>query len=265
VRALAAALAALAVLPGCGGGEQRASRPDPFKAIEEEFARGEADRPERTAPRWERLAVLRGEGAGAPTVAVAEGSIQWRVRWTCETGDFEVAVQPPPPGPSSSAGSCPGGRTQTFIGEGRHTLAVESGGRWRMIVEQQVETPLHEPPLEGMTDAALVRRGDFVEVERPSEGRARLYRLASGRLALRFEGFRTSSNTDLFVWLSTAASPRTTKQARRAPHRVLASLKSTIGDQNYLLPRSVRARDVRSIVIWCEPIQIAYTTAALRS
>jgi hypothetical protein len=104
-----------------------------------------------------------------------------------------------------------------------------------------------------------------VNVERTGRGRAHLYRLADGRGALRLDPFRTSSNTDLFVWLSTARRPRTTKQVVRARRlgRLIA-LKSTIGAQNYVLARGVDLRRVRSIAIWCAPIQIVYTTAALR-
>jgi hypothetical protein len=91
-----------------------------------------------------------------------------------------------------------------------------------------------------------------------------LYRLPSGRLALRFERFSTSSNTDLFVWLSKAPHPKTTTAAVKAPHDQFARLKSTLGSQNYLLPRSVKQADVESVVIWCEPVRIAYTAARLK-
>ena len=66
------------------------------------------------------------------------------------------------------------------------------------------------------------------------------------------------------MWLSEAARPRTTKQAVRADHREFAPLKATIGSQNYLLPKDADADSIRSIVIWCEPVRIAYTAAALR-
>ncbi len=48
----------------------------------------------------------------------------------------------------------------------------------------------------------------------------------------------------------------------RASHGV-RRLEATLGDQNYLLPRDVDASKLRSIVIWCEPVQIAYTAATL--
>ncbi len=111
--------------------------------------------------------------------------------------------------------------------------------------------------------AKVLARGDFYKIERKGLGSATLYRLANGRLALRMEGFRTDANTDLFVWLSEARRPRTTRAAFAARHVEFAGLKSTLGDQNYLLPRSADAAKIRSIVIWCEPVQIAYTAATL--
>ena len=45
---------------------------------------------------------------------------------------------------------------------------------------------------------------------------------------------------------------------------MLHALKSTIGDQNYLIPAAVDASEIRSIVIWCVPVRIAYTAASLR-
>jgi hypothetical protein len=110
----------------------------------------------------------------------------------------------------------------------------------------------------------VLARGRFYEIERFGRGEARLYRLPSGRLALRLAPFVTSANIDLHVWLTRSARPRTTVQANRAPHRDIALLKSTLGEQNYLLPAAMTLADARSVVIWCEPVQIAYTAATLR-
>jgi hypothetical protein len=113
-------------------------------------------------------------------------------------------------------------------------------------------------------DAEVLSSGRFYPIERRGTGDVDLYRLASGRLAIRLEDFETSANTDLFVWLSEVERPRTTKQVVRSPHVELGLLKSTQGNQNYLLPEGLDSESVRSIVIWCEPIRIVYTAAALR-
>ena len=255
-----ACVLALAVA-GCGSdGEGRRSS-DPFKALERDFEATPA--PEQAAPRWERVTELTGTGAASRRVDVDGGAIQWRTRWRCG-GGIRIRVEPPPAGPSTAEGACPG--RATFIGHGARTLSVEADGPWRIVIEQEVETRLDEPPLAAMRDgsARLLAKGDFSKMERPSRGTATLYELPSGRLALRLEDFRTSASIGLFVWASRAARPRTTRAALRSRHRQVAELKSTLGDQNYVLPRGVRAADARSIVIWCEPIRIAYAVAALR-
>lgn len=160
---------------------------------------------------------------------------------------------------------CPDRGTSTDVRAGTVPLDVRASGRWRVRIEQQVDTPLHEAPLRAMRSpgARVLSRGRFYDLERKGRGTASLYRLAGGRLALRLEDFATSANTDLFVWLSPAARPRSSAQAARAHHVVLRALKSTVGDQNYVLPAGLPATDVRSVVIWCVPVRIAYTAAAL--
>ena len=198
---------------------------------------------------------------------MSKRAIQWRARWRCSRGKLGLSVSPRPrSSPERAGGRCPDRGQATWIQSGRQRLGVKAAGRWRVVVEQQVDTPLREKPLAAMRaqGARVLARGRFYRVERRGRGRAALYRLPNGRHALRFENFTTSSNTDLFVWLSEAAKPRTTKQAVRAPYRELTLLKSTLGDQNYLLPRGLDVGRFRSIVIWCEPVSIVYTAAALR-
>ncbi len=59
------------------------------------------------------------------------------------------------------------------------------------------------------------------------------------------------------------ASPENVKAGVYPPHVVVAPLKATLGDQNYLLPRGVPRSAIHSIVIWCNPVNIAYTAATL--
>ena len=262
-RCALAASAALLALAGCGGGDDDAERQDPFAKVDPQVKKVR----DRAAPRWEPIATLSGSSPGSRSFEVSKRAIQWRARWRCTSGRLSLSVSPRPRSePDRSGGRCPDHGESTWIQSGRQRLSVKARGRWRVVVEQQVDDPLREPPLRAMraSGARVLARGRFYKMERRGRGRAALYRLASGRLALRLEDFSTSSNTDLFVWLSEAARPRTTKQAVHSRHVELGLLKSTLGDQNYLLPRSVDADRVRSVVIWCEPVQIAYTAAALR-
>ncbi len=251
------------LVAGCGGGDaKRAGQgPDPFVAVESRAKNDEQRALTRAAPRWAPVKVIRGQGPGVNPVEIASDAVQWRVRWRCAEGSFTVTAQGKPLG----RGACPKPGTADGTGRGRITLRVAAPGAWEMTVEQQVTTPLVEPPLPALSAAGtrVVARGRFKELERRGKGRVTLYRLASGRSVLRIEGFSTTANTDLAVWLSPARAPQTTRAILAAGHVKIANLKATVGDQNYLVPRGVKLGNARSVVIWCEPIRIAYTAAAL--
>lgn len=266
----AVALAGVAAFAGCGGddssGAKARTASDPFTEVSQEPSLTRTAR--RAAPRWERVTTFDGTAAATQPLTISPRAIQWRARWRCSTGSIALAVEPKPRSAAErSGGRCPGRGEATWVQTGEQRLGVTGGGRWSVVVEQQVDTPLHEPALPALTAAGtrVLARGSFYDIERKGRGRVRLYRLADGRGALRLDPFRTSSNTDLYVWLSTATRPRTTKQvvAARRLGRLIA-LKSTVGEQNYVLARNVDVRRIRSVVIWCVPVQIAYTAASLR-
>lgn len=260
----ASALLAALVLSGCGGaggGSEDEPATDPFKQV-----RQDSEKPvvTRAAPRWERAALLTGTGEASRSVSISRGAIQWRAQWECARGAFALAG---PGGLALARGRCPGPATGPAAATtGSQRLAVRAEGSWRVVVEQQVDTPLREPPLRDMdsADVRVLSTGRFYGIERRGSGEVTLYRLPSGRLALRLRRFETSPNSDLFVWVSRAARPRTTRSAFRSPHVTIAPLKSTLGDQNYLLSETMRERDVRSVVIWCDPVRIAYAASAMR-
>ncbi len=219
----------------------------------------------RAAPRWEPVARIAGTGERTTRLDISQRAIQWRARWRCSAGRIALSIAPAPAsGEARHDARCPRSGSAEWIRTGPVRLTVAATARWSAVIEQQVDTPLSEPPLAAMRSAPVVARGRFYGIERRGTGSARLYRLATGRLALRLEDFRTAANSDLFVWLSVARRPRTTQQSFRARHVEVALLKSTIGDQNYLLPRRIDADSIRSVVIWCEPVQIAYAAASLR-
>lgn len=261
------ALAALAVLSGCGGDGNKPG-PDPFTKVEQ-TEKGRVARAKATvAPHWETVTSLRGSGDASRAVRISRTAVQWRVRWRCSRGDFSLELTPRPrEGNPFGKGSCPGKGRALAIDTGTLRLRVKAEGPWSATVQQQVTKPLADPPLPAMRSAGarVLARGRFYPIERRGRGKVKLYRLAGGRLALRFERFTTSANTDLFVWLSEARRPRTTEQTLRSRHDQIALLKATGGSQNYLLPKSADASSIRSVVIWCEPVQIAYTAATLRA
>ena len=248
----AAALLLVAVGGGCSsGGDDEATGERPAGA-------GKA------APRWERVAQFTGTGnQRTPGFEIAADALQWRVTAAC-TGSGALRVAVPAAGEPLTQVACPGEEFGFSITTGPNVLDVVGAGAWEVVVDQQVETPIADPALPGMTRENRLSAGSFYGIDQDGEGTATLYRLPDGRRALRLAPFSVTTNTDLFVWASGAALPRTSAEALSTPHVALAELKATVGAQNYLVPDDVPADRLRSVVVWCEPVRTAYAAASLR-
>lgn len=252
---------------GCGGGadDETGAPGTPAATVSTLATPSTQPTGPRSAARWETVTTFNGTGAfQSPEFTILPGAIQWRVRFTCSAGTMRITSNPPPrrPGPVVDA-ACPKEDTGYSIVTGPVRVSIEATGQWKAVVDQQVDTPLDEPPMPGMTPDRVIASGTFYKLEVRGEGTARLYRLADGRRFLRFEGFATGENTDLFVWLSEVAKPANSKDAVTNPYVAIGNLKSTVGSQNYEIPASVPTDKIRSIVIWCEPVAIAYAAAPL--
>jgi hypothetical protein len=218
--------------------------------------------PAKVAPRWDRVTTFAGRGDDrTASFDIAPGMIQWRVTATCSGGRLRVALDGEAAPLAEPA--CPGRAFGFSIRPGPAILVVAADGGWGLAVDRQVDTPIAEPALDGMTPRARVAQGELYDVDQHGAGRATLYRLPDGRRGLRLDPLQVTNNTDLFVWLSDAAAPRTSKEAFESRHVQVEALKATAGPQNYVLPSDVPF-DVRSVVVWCEPVQTAYAAATLR-
>lgn len=263
-RSCVPALLAVALLAaGCGDGSGNAEplTGDPFEEVER--ATPDPDAPPRSAPRWEQVVTLSGEGAAREEFPISEDALQWRVHWSCTSGD--LALQVDAADEPLLETSCPGEGEAFAIETGFLELDVDASGPWELVVEQQVDTAYEEPPLDGMDESAALASGSFYGIERTAEGTATLYRLPDGRLALRLGGaFQTLASPDLHVWLSEAEAPATSADVFGAERIDLGEITTTFGDHNYVLPDDVQPEQIRSIVIWCVPVQIAYGAAGLQ-
>jgi len=206
-------------------------------------------------------------GSGTTRTAaftILPGAIQWRARYSCAIGSLKVTTDPAPRRPAPLVDTtCPKEDQGFSIVTGSVTLAVEASGTWKLVIDQQLETPIDESPLPAMATAAVTAQGSFYGIEKQAKGAARLYRLGDGSYALRLEDFEVNQNTDLFLWLDAAPQPKTSKDAASAEYWVLGNLKSTLGNQNYAIPSDVPIARIRSVVVWCQPVAIAYGAAAL--
>ena len=267
-RAVAFTIMAALLLAACSGGDsggsQRVGSAGPTTTADSTLSSVPPDGV-RAAPRWETVTTFTGTGAfSSPEFTILPTAVQWRVRYTCATGSLKVTSTPPPRRPAPVVDTaCPKEGEGYSIVTGPVRISIETPGDWKAVVDQQVETPLEEPLVAGMVQAPVLSEGPFYPIEKDGRGTAKLYRLSDGRRFIRFEGFETSQNTDLFVWLSQAVRPTTSKQITDVPRIELGNLKSTLGTQNYEIPASVPDSAIRSIVVWCAPLSIAYTAANL--
>jgi hypothetical protein len=81
----------------------------------------------KAAARWETVTTFTGTGATqTPEFQILPTAIQWRVRWTCETGRLRITTQPPPRRPAATVDEgCPREGTGFSILTGPVRLAVE--------------------------------------------------------------------------------------------------------------------------------------------
>jgi len=116
-----------------------------------------------------------------------------------------------------------------------------------------------------MPDEPIVlKAGGFIEIDpiHGAEGTATIYELPDGRRILRFEDFRSTNGPDLHVLLSSAEDPRS-RGALGDDYVDLGELKGNVGNQNYEIPADVDLSQFNSVVIYCEPFHVVFSTATL--
>lgn len=219
----------------------------------------------RSQPWWQAVTTL--EGTGSQTTrdfSVDPEALQWRVEATCSSGRLLASV-PDSPRPVLDAG-CPASPTGYSTRTGSVRLDVRADGPWQMRVDQQVDVPLVEPPLQAMTAAGAVKvtTGSVYRVDQVGMGTATFYRLPDGSYALRLEDFFVTPNTDLELQLSTLAAPKTTEEVTNARSGTIASLDVTAGAMNFPVPREIDPTKFQSLVIWCELTRNAYAAVSLQ-
>ena len=217
----------------------------------------------RSQPWWQRVTRLRGTGPSASAVSVAADAIQWRVKARCGSGHLTVRT---PGGATPLVDTpCPAAKTAYGSGTGERRLQIDADGPWRVDVEQQVDVPLDEPPLPAMRarGSSVVGTGRLYRIDQYATGTATLYRLPSGRSALRLRDFYVTPNVDLELRLSRLAAPRSTAEFRRAASSFMSRLDVTAGSLNFVLPKGLDPTGYRSVVVWCPPVLSAYGAATL--
>jgi hypothetical protein len=218
----------------------------------------------RSNPWWQDVTTLDGTGATTSSpFTIASGAIQWRVTWSCSAG--HITVKAPKQTKAVVDGTCPNGPVGYAIGTGAMTVQVTADGPWHLVVAQQVDVPLVEPPLPAMTAAGstVVGTGPLYNIDKTGTGKVTIYHQADGRYSVRLEDFFVSPNVDLELRLSALDAPHSSSEFANAPNEVAATMDVTAGSVNYTLAPGVDPTKYKSLVVWCVPIKSAYAAATL--
>lgn len=123
--------------------------------------------------------------------------------------------------------------------------------------EQAMPDDMPEEPV-------ILKAGSFITIDpvHGAEGSATVYELPEGNQVLRFENFESTNGPDLHVFLS-KETPTTTFAGLGEDSIDLGALKGNVGNQNYDIPADVNLEEYQSIVIYCVPFGVVFSSAAL--
>ena len=140
----------------------------------------------------------------------------------------------------------------------------------RQAVQEKVmtvaaEMPDHpmEEPMPEQTGPVAILTGSFMGADSFHEGSgdAKVFRLPDDRTVLRFENFMVTNGPALSVLLS--SNPTPALDGDLGDYIDLGPLKGNIGNQNYDISPSTNLDDFKSVVIYCVPFHVVFSTATL--
>lgn len=132
-----------------------------------------------------------------------------------------------------------------------------------MQVAAALPTEPVEEPMPAEAQPVAVRQGQFVDADdfHRGSGSATIYQLPDGSYLLRLEDFEVTNGPDLHVLL--ASNPRPTSSADKGEYIDLGQLKGNVGNQNYEIPAGTDISQYQSVVIYCMPFRVVFSTATL--
>lgn len=113
-------------------------------------------------------------------------------------------------------------------------------------------------------EPVVLSSGSFITIDpvHGAEGSATIYELPEGNRVLRFEDFMSTNGPQLHVILSKDV-PTSTFAGVGDAMIDLGPLKGNIGNQNYDIPDSIDLSEYKSIVIYCVPFKVVFSSAEL--
>jgi len=109
----------------------------------------------------------------------------------------------------------------------------------------------------------VISVGAFAGVDdfHKGSGMAQIFKSDEWQL-LRLENFNVTNGPDLRVLLSSNSNP--TSKDTLGEYIELGKLKGNMGNQNYDIPKSIDTNVYKSVVIYCKPFGVVFSTAALQ-
>jgi hypothetical protein len=106
-------------------------------------------------------------------------------------------------------------------------------------------------------------RGSFMDADdfHLGSGTALLLQQGDGTVFLRLESFNVTNGPDLHVYLAEGNQPQ--DRGSLGEYLDLGELKGNVGNQNYDIPPSTDLSAFNSVVIYCEPFHVVFSTATI--
>ena len=165
------------------------------------------------------------------------------------------------------------GKPVTAMSGGNYD-ALEEGflmigdGANREMVEQA--TAMMEPVIAANADRQAeprkVRQGEFRDADsfHRGSGQAVIFATPGGMHLLRLENLDVTNGPALHVILSPHEDPTRPSEVKLGGYVDLGPLKGNRGNQNYPIPAGVDVSTVNSVVIYCKPFSVVFSTASLQ-
>ena len=130
-------------------------------------------------------------------------------------------------------------------------ILEESGKKENVVDEEMSDEP------------KVLLSGMFVDQDsfHKGSGEASIYELEDGSKVLRFENFEVTNGPDLRVLLSGSSSLSSSSDL--GDYVELSKLKGNKGNQNYDISSDVDLSKYKSVVIYCKPFHVIFSTASL--
>ena len=111
-----------------------------------------------------------------------------------------------------------------------------------------------------------LQQGDFKDADsfHRGSGQAIIYTAPGGGHLLRLENFSVTNGPALHVILSSHPDPTRADEVKQGEYLDLGRLKGNRGNQNYSIPAGVDVSAFNSVVIYCKPFSVVFSTASLQ-